>query len=206
MGSGRLGDRQPADVGARGHGRKVERNCPAIPKLLELLELKGCIVTALTRGRMPAGDRRTGGADKGADYVLGLKGNQGSMQEAVEDYFATAEAAGFKDVDYEYAEEIDKGHGRLETRHYRTSADLRTLPNTERWKGQRNRHGRAGMPGKWQTERGTALFPEFHPGRSQAVRRCGARPLGYRKRPALEGLLKETVCHWRLDGQLSTRT
>ncbi|MGH8547483.1 MAG: ISAs1 family transposase, partial [Methylococcales bacterium] len=59
----------------------------AIPKLLALLELHGCIVTALTRGRMPTRDCRADRADQKADYVLGLKGNQGSLREAVDDYF-----------------------------------------------------------------------------------------------------------------------
>ena len=71
----------------------------------------------------------------GGDYSLGLKGNQESLHEAVEDYFAVAKAADFKAVKYDYAEEIDKEHGRLETRRHRICEDLITLPKPERWKG-----------------------------------------------------------------------
>ncbi|MDO8843066.1 hypothetical protein [Methylicorpusculum sp.] len=64
------------------------------------------------------------------DYVLGLKGNQASLHEAVEDYFTTAHAADFKQIKYDYAEEVEVGHGRLETRRYWITGDLRTLPKT----------------------------------------------------------------------------
>ena len=108
----------------------------AIPKLLKLLELHGCIVTIDAMGcqRDIAGQI----VDQGADYVLGLKGNQGLLHEAVEDYFTAAQAAGFKQVEHAYHEEVDKGHGRLETRRYWITEDLCTLPQTERWKGLRS--------------------------------------------------------------------
>ena len=108
----------------------------AIPKLLELLELHGCIITIDAMGCQCEIAEQI--VDQGADYVLGLKGNQSSLHEAVEDYFTTAQAAGFKHVKYGYLEEIDKGHGRLETRRYWIAEDLRTLPQTERWKGLRS--------------------------------------------------------------------
>jgi len=105
----------------------------AIPKLLALLELRGCIVTIDAMGCQREIAAQI--VDQKADYVLSLKGNQGLLHEAVEDYFVTAEAAEFKSVAYDYREEIDKGHGRLETRRYWITDDLRTLPKTERWKG-----------------------------------------------------------------------
>jgi predicted transposase YbfD/YdcC len=105
----------------------------AIPKLLELLELRGCIVTIDAMGCQR--DIAAQVVAQKANYVLGLKGNQGSLHEAVEDYFITAESAEFKGVEYDYMEEVDKGHGRLETRRYWITEDLRTLPGTERWKG-----------------------------------------------------------------------
>jgi predicted transposase YbfD/YdcC len=69
------------------------------------------------------------------DYVLGLKGNQSKLHEAVEDFFVTAEANNFKDINYDYAEEIDKGHGRLETRRYWVSDVLQSLPDIQQWEG-----------------------------------------------------------------------
>ena len=105
----------------------------AIPKLLALLELHGAIVTIDAMGCQREIAAQI--IDEGGDYVLGLKGNQGSLHEAVEDYFTTAQAAGFKGVPHQYAEEIDNAHGRLEIRRYWVTEDLRTLPKTELWKG-----------------------------------------------------------------------
>jgi len=82
----------------------------AIPKLLALLELKGCIVTIDAMGCQR--DIAEQIIDQGGDYSLGLKGNQGDLHEATEDFFKTAQEADFKGVDYSYYEEVDKEHGR----------------------------------------------------------------------------------------------
>ena len=108
----------------------------AIPKLLALLELRGCIVTIDAMGCQR--DIAAQIVDQEADYVLGLKENQASLFDAVDDYFTTAQAAGFKAVRHSYAEEVDKGHGRLEIRRYWITDDLGTLPRTELWKGLRS--------------------------------------------------------------------
>src|SRR5918999_1434989 len=108
----------------------------AIPKLLALLDLHGCIVTIDAMGCQRAIAERI--VEQGGDYVLGLKGNQGSLHEAVEEYFTTAQAANFKNVPYHYTEEIDNEHGRLEIRRYWITEDLCTLPRTELWKGLRS--------------------------------------------------------------------
>jgi predicted transposase YbfD/YdcC len=108
----------------------------AIPKLLALLELKGCIVTIDAMGCQRDITKQI--IDQGGDYALGLKGNQGTLHEAVDDYFTTAQAAEFKNVKYDYLEEIDKSHGRLESRRYWITDDLQTLPNTECWAGLRS--------------------------------------------------------------------
>lgn len=83
----------------------------AIPNLLEVLELKGCLITLDAMGC------QTDIAEKivatGADYVIGLKGNQGNLHESVEDFFVTAQKNGFKGVKYDSYEELDKEHGRL---------------------------------------------------------------------------------------------
>ncbi len=108
----------------------------AIPKLLEVLELKGCIVTIDAMGCQR--DIAEKIIDQGADYVLGLKGNQGLLHEAVEDYFTTAQAAGFRQVKHDYLEEVDSEHGRLEIRRYWITEDLCTLPEVKQWKGLRS--------------------------------------------------------------------
>lgn len=70
--------------------------------------------------------------------MLGLKGNQSNLHEEVEDFFDTARAGEFADVTYDYAEETDKDHGRLELRRYWISEALNTLSERERWSGLRS--------------------------------------------------------------------
>jgi len=108
----------------------------AIPKLLELLELKGCIVTIDAMGCQRAIAEQI--IAQGGDYVLGLKGNQSALQEGVEDFFDVAMDGEFAGVEYDYTEEVDKDHGRLEVRRYWVTEDLRTLPNTRLWQGLRS--------------------------------------------------------------------
>lgn len=108
----------------------------AIPKLLELLELAGCIVTIDAMGCQREIAAQI--VNQGGDYVLGLKGNQSTMQEAVEDFFSVAQGGDFAGVSHDFFEEVDKDHGRLEIRRYWVSEDLSTLPNTEQWMGLRS--------------------------------------------------------------------
>ena len=108
----------------------------AIPKLLELLELRGCLVSIDAMGCQCAIAEQI--VAQGGDYVLGLKGNQGQLEEAVEDFFAVAQKANFAQVRHAYTEELDKDHGRTELRRYWITEELRTLPDTERWVGLRS--------------------------------------------------------------------
>ena len=108
----------------------------AIPKLLELFELKGCIVTSDVMGCQRAIAEQI--IAQGGDYVLGLKGNQSALQESVEDFFTAARAGEFVGVAHDCTEELDKDHGRLEVRRYWVTEDLRTLPNTQQWAGLRS--------------------------------------------------------------------
>lgn len=105
----------------------------AIPELLRQLELTGAVVTIDAMGcqRAVAEQIKT---QKG-DYVLALKGNQSSLNDAVRDYFATAKAQGFKGVDFTYHGSLDTGHGRIEQRRCWACADLSTLPEPQRWAG-----------------------------------------------------------------------
>ncbi len=113
--------------------RNVSNEITAIPKLLKLLELKGCIITIDAMGCQRAIAKQV--IEQNGDYVLGLKGNQSKLHEAVEDFFVTAQANHFRGINYDYEEELDKAHGRLETRRYWVSDDLLSLPNTHQWKG-----------------------------------------------------------------------
>ncbi len=103
----------------------------AIPKLLKLLELNGCIVTIDAMGCQKSIAKQI--VEQKGDYVFGLKGNQGILHEAVNDFFTTAIKYDFKAVKHDYFEEVDKGHGRLETRRYWVTSNIDTLPDTNKW-------------------------------------------------------------------------
>jgi len=105
----------------------------AIPKLLKLLEIKGCIVTIDAMGCQRAIAQQI--IEQKGDYVLGLKGNQSHLHEAVEDFFNVACRHDFKGVTHDYLEEIEKDHGRFEIRRYWVSNQLQTLPNVALWEG-----------------------------------------------------------------------
>jgi predicted transposase YbfD/YdcC len=84
----------------------------AIPKLLRLLELSGCIVTIDAMGCQKEIASQIVG--RGADYVLALKGNHSGLLEDVQQLFAYAAETNYADCDYHKT--IDKGHGRIEIR------------------------------------------------------------------------------------------
>lgn len=105
----------------------------AIPALLKRLELEGCIVTIDAMGCQREIAKQI--IEQKGDYVLGLKGNQGLLHEAVEDYFQMASRSGFTHIPHDYHEDVDKGHGRLEVRKHWILDDLSTLPKIAQWKG-----------------------------------------------------------------------
>lgn len=105
----------------------------AVPELLKKLEISGCIVTLDAMGC-----QRTHAQEiiaKGADYVLAVKGNQGHLHEAVEDFFTQARTHQFKHTAHEYFESTEQGHGRIEIRRHWVSEVLYTLPEPESWAG-----------------------------------------------------------------------
>lgn len=86
----------------------------AIPELLEILELKGCIVTIDAMGcqKKIAEDIYK----RGADYVLAVKENQGTLKDALEKIFTKARELSFAAMVYSHHHTVEKDHGRLETR------------------------------------------------------------------------------------------
>jgi predicted transposase YbfD/YdcC len=86
----------------------------AIPKLLDMLAIEGAIVTIDAMGCQRDIAQKV--VDKKADYVLALKGNQGSLREDVELFVAEQKTAGFKDTTISRDQTIDGDHGRIETR------------------------------------------------------------------------------------------
>ena len=86
----------------------------AIPELLDMLQLSGCIVSIDAIGCQKAIAHQI--TERGADYVLALKQNQPQLHEAVETMFTLEKENGFADVAHDYHQTIEKDHGRIETR------------------------------------------------------------------------------------------
>lgn len=128
--------------------RKVDNKSneiTAIPELLDLLSITGCIVTIDAMGCQKKIAQTI--RDKQADYVLSVKENQGNLHQDIEDWFAYAEQVKFKDIEHDYHKSVNKGHGRLELRecwvitdtvafeyirHYEGWADLNAIVQVKR--------------------------------------------------------------------------
>jgi predicted transposase YbfD/YdcC len=100
----------------------------AVPKLLAMLSLKGTIVTTDALNCQRAIARQI--IDQGGDYVLALKGNQGSLHDDVIDYLddPASELTSAKPV-------VDADHGRIETRTATISTDIDWLQDDHHWPG-----------------------------------------------------------------------
>jgi predicted transposase YbfD/YdcC len=88
----------------------------AIPELLDLLTIKGAIVTIDAMGCQKEIAAKI--IEKGADYLLALKGNQGSLRDDVELFFTEQKVRGFADAAMSRHQTLEKSHGRIETRTY----------------------------------------------------------------------------------------
>jgi predicted transposase YbfD/YdcC len=106
----------------------------AIPVLLQLLDVKGCIVT------LDAMDCQKDIAQaivaKGSDYVLAVKENQAHLFEELGELFSYAEGQAYRDIEHSHGQIVSKGHGRLEVRRCWAISDpdcLRYVRDLARW-------------------------------------------------------------------------
>src|SRR5262249_30063627 len=107
----------------------------AIPKLLEVLDLRGAIVTLDAMGCQK--DIAAKIVTREADYVLGLKGNHQNLHAAVEAYFEQAITDDFANTPHAIFEEETKkqAHGRIEHRKLICTNDLAWFDNRGDWAG-----------------------------------------------------------------------
>jgi predicted transposase YbfD/YdcC len=116
----------------------------AVPQLLRTLELSGCIVTLDAMGCQKNIAKEIKEAD--ADYVLALKGNQGTVHHEVKAFLdqtvAEAQAQSSAGLSTSIAAArlvskkiVEKDHGRLETREYFQSAELGWFADKNQWEG-----------------------------------------------------------------------
>ena len=105
----------------------------AIPDLLDLLTLKGSTVTIDAMGCQREIAAKI--IAKEADYVLALKGNQGTLRADVELFFNEPKARAFEDVAVSRHETLEKSHGRIETRVYTAIDAIDWLKQRHDWIG-----------------------------------------------------------------------
>lgn len=104
----------------------------AVPELLDMLFIKGCIVTfdALNTQKKII-DKIV--KEKKADYVAALKGNHETLYKEVEEYFADLERDGFPPKKVQLYETLEKGHGRIEKRSYYYSTNIDWIDAKTDW-------------------------------------------------------------------------
>lgn len=114
------------------HVEEKTNEITAIPDLLDIIEVKGCLVTIDAMGCQRAITDKI--ADKKGDYVIALKANQKHLHEEVTEYFDDAMKNKFKDFDHVYFCETEKDHGRIESRSYYITNDIKDLFEVKDWK------------------------------------------------------------------------
>ena len=105
----------------------------AIPKLLNMMAIEGAVVTIDAMGCQR--DIAEKILDKKADYVLALKGNQGTLREDVDLFVAEQKTNSFKDATISQDETVDGDHGRIETRNTTVLHDATWLRERHNWPG-----------------------------------------------------------------------
>jgi predicted transposase YbfD/YdcC len=104
----------------------------AIPQLLDLLCVKGALVTIDAMGCQK--DIAAKIREAGGDYVLAVKDNQPTLHADIQDSFIKAFETDFEGLDYDEYETHDRGHGRRETRTYTIIKNPQSLTQKDLWK------------------------------------------------------------------------
>ena len=105
----------------------------AIPALLDMMAIEGAVVTIDALGCQRAIANKI--IDKKADYIIALKGNQGTLHEDVKLFAAEQKAKNFEDATVSRHETVDGDHGRIETRKYTLIHDVAWLQQRHDWPG-----------------------------------------------------------------------
>lgn len=119
--------------------RKVDEKSneiTAIPELLKMLALSGCLVTIDAMGTQTSIAQTIIAAQ--ADYVLSVKENQGNLFEDISVLFAVDQVQNFKFASFEYEKTTNKGHGRIDVRECWSTSNpeyLNLIRNVQNWTG-----------------------------------------------------------------------
>jgi predicted transposase YbfD/YdcC len=129
----------------------------AIPLLLDVLDIEGCIVTIDALGCQTAIVEKV--VQQGADYVIACKGNQGFLHEDIVALFRAELQQPLELSRLSYHKTVEERHGRRETREYWSTDQLETLRTSERWKGL---HSVAMVRSERQTASGTSEETRYY--------------------------------------------
>ena len=88
----------------------------AIPELLELLELEGCLITIDAMRSQKSFVKKI--TEKNGNYVIALEGNQGHLHDEVMDFCQTAHETNFEELTWDKYETDEQNHGWYEFRRY----------------------------------------------------------------------------------------
>ena len=119
--------------------RKVDQKSneiTAIPELLKMLSISGCIVTIDAMGTQTEIAQTI--VDAQAGYALSVKENQGHLFEDIAYLFAVDQAQNFKYASLHYAKTTDSGHGRIDIRECWSTSNpeyLKIIRNAGNWAG-----------------------------------------------------------------------
>ena len=102
-----------------------------MPKLLELLDLRDAVVTADAMHCQKATAKKI--VDGGGDYLLQVKDNQPALHENLKLLFAEGLTGDCRGVAYDYAEDTDAGHGRIETRRCWSTSVIAGVAPSDDW-------------------------------------------------------------------------
>ena len=105
----------------------------AIPKLIDLLAIKGCVVTIDAMGCQTAIADKI--VEKQGDWVFSLKGNQGTLHEQVKAHFASQDLEALATKASVFCQTQSKGHGRTEIRRYYYLTDHPLSDYAQQWRG-----------------------------------------------------------------------
>ena len=105
----------------------------AIPRLLSLIDIQGAIITIDAIGTQTAIAEKI--IEGGGDYLLALKGNQGTLHDATIDYIHEQTKTDLRGIGARRWDTTEQKHGRIERRTYIQMPAPKSLPGFAHWKG-----------------------------------------------------------------------
>jgi predicted transposase YbfD/YdcC len=112
---------------------KKSNEITAIPKLLELFDVKGTTITIDAMGCQTKIAKTI--REKKGDYILAVKENQKNLHESIRDYFEGLEQGAIHDLPEDvWKTDEERNHGRVEQREVRTVTDITWLEEKPLWK------------------------------------------------------------------------